>query len=205
MVPLLVSHEVFDCVLKLRLDYLGLEISVVFLFGPKNKFFLLNEFILIVFVNLQKLFVHNLLGRPHVLSFVVIELYQQRVQVLALEVYVECVPLAVQAVVVEELRLVGVVFLWVCHRHRHHRGANRALHQPLTLVLLRLRFLHREHVVAVLTVEILDLILEAEPAQAFLAFETDVHFFFDKLSSATALVVHIGSSEFRQPVHIFSI
>ena len=62
MVPLLVSHEVVNCVLELRLDYFGLEISVVFLFRPKNKFFLLNEFILIIFVNLQKLFVHNLLG-----------------------------------------------------------------------------------------------------------------------------------------------
>ena len=117
----------------------------------------------------------------------------------------EGVPLAVQAVVVEELRLVRVVFLWVCHGHRHHGGANRALDQPLTLVLLRLRLLHRKHIVAVLTVEIIDLLLEAEPAQAFLALETDVHLLFDKLPSTTALVVHIGSPEFCKPVHIFSI
>jgi hypothetical protein len=52
-----------------------------------------------------------------ILSFVVVELDQQRVQVLSFEIDLKGVPLAMQTVVMEELGFVWIVFLWVCHSH----------------------------------------------------------------------------------------
>ena len=203
LLGLLIPHEVFPLILIDRLDDFWLKVSIIFLFRPQNEFLLLNELVLIVFVNFKKLFVHNLLRRSKILSFVVVELYQQRVQVLSFEINLKSVPLAMQTVVMEELGLVGIILLWVCHCHWHHRGTNRALHQPLTLVFLGLRFLYGQNIVAVFAVKVLDLFLEAKPAKALLAFEAAVHLFLNKLPVAPALVVDIWRSEFGKSIHIY--
>ena len=76
--------------------------------------------ILVVLVNLKQLFVHDLLWRSKILAFVIIELDEKGVQILSLKVDMQCIPLAMQAVVVEELGPVGVVPFGLGHHHGQH-------------------------------------------------------------------------------------
>ena len=76
--------------------------------------------VLVVLVNLKKLFVHDLLWRSKILAFVIIELDEQRVQILSLKINVQGIPLAMQAIVVEELCPVGVVPFLLSHHHGQH-------------------------------------------------------------------------------------
>ena len=142
-----------------RFYHLGLEIGNGLLSRSENEFLLFDVLVLIVLVNFEKLLVHDLLGRSKILAFVIIELYEQRIQILSFEVDVQGVPLAMQAIVVEELGPVGVVSLWLSHHHRQHRNANWALQKPLAFVLLRLGLSDCEHITAKFAVEIIDLLL----------------------------------------------
>jgi hypothetical protein len=83
--------------------------------------------ILIVLVNFEKFLIHDLLWRSQILAFVVIELDEQRVKIFSLEINVQGIPLAMQAVVVKELGPVWIVPFGLSHHHCQHRYADWAL------------------------------------------------------------------------------
>lgn len=147
--------------------------------------------VLVVFVNFKKLFVHNLLRRAQELTFVIVKLYQQVIQTLPLEIDMHRVPLTVETIVVIVLRFGRVVLLWMRHSQTQHADANRALQESLAFVLLTLRFTYLKHIIAELAVEVLYFFLHTESTEAFLAFEAEIHLFFDKLAPAPAPVMDI--------------
>lgn len=127
---------------------------------------------MVIFVDLQKLFIENLLWTPQVPSFVVVELYEETVEIVTLEVDVKRVPLAMRAVVVEEALAIWVISRSLRHCHLHRTGAYWTLKQSLTLIFLRLRLVDGEDIIAELAVEVVDLFLEAEAAEPLLALDT---------------------------------
>ena len=147
--------------------------------------------VLVVFVNFKKLFVHNLLRRAQKLTFVIVKLYQQVIQTLPLEIDMHRVPLAVETIVVIVLRFGRIVLLRMRHSQTQHANANRALQESLALVLLTLRFAYLQHIIAELAVEVLYFFLHTESTKTFLAFEAEIHLFFDKLTAASTPVMDI--------------
>jgi len=111
---------------------------------------------LIKFIDLKKFFVHNLLRTSQISPFIIVKFDEQTVQIVSFEVNMKCVPLTVQAVVMKISGPVGVFSLWLCHCHAHSTCAYWALQKALTLVLLRLRFIHCQHIIAKLAVEVVD-------------------------------------------------
>ena len=116
---LIVSIEVFHGVLNRPLRNLRLQVRYGLLPAPEHHFLEFDMLFLIVFVNFEQLFVENLLGTPQVPPLIVIELYQQTVQIVAFEIDMKCVPLAVRAVVMEESLAVGIITRRLRHRHLH--------------------------------------------------------------------------------------
>ena len=98
---------------------------------------------------------------------------------------------------------VGIVSGGLCHRHTHCAGANWALKQALTLVLLGLSLVDCEHIVAELAIEIVDLLLQAKSAQPLRALDAQIHLLEDKLAAEPALVVHEWGPELGYPPHLF--
>lgn len=115
--------------------------------------------VLVVLIDLQKLLVHDLLGRHEVLSLVIIELNEQRVEILSFEIDGQCVPLAMRTVVVEEFGLVRIISLGLCHHHAHYTCANRTLQKPLAFEFLRLGFSDLQLIITKLAIEALDVFL----------------------------------------------
>ena len=147
--------------------------------------------ILVVFVNFKKLFVHDLLRRAQELTFVIVKLYKQVIETLALEIDMHRVPLTVETIVVIVLCFGRVVLLWMRHRQTQHANANRALKESLAFVLLTLRFAYLKHIIAELAVEVLYFFLHTESTEAFLAFKAQIHLFFDKLTTTPTPVMDI--------------
>ena len=172
------------------------------LFTSKHVLFHFDVLILVVFVDFKQLLVHYLLRRAQKLSLVIVELDEQVVETLTLEINVHGVPLAVQTIVVIVLRFGRIVLLWMRHGQTQDTHANRALEQSLAFVLLTLRFAYLEHIIAELAVEVLYLFLHAKSTEAFLAFETQIHLFFDKLASTSAPVMDVRGPELCEPVHL---
>tara|TARA_B110000285_G_C15019107_1_gene560595 strand:- start:125 stop:577 length:453 start_codon:yes stop_codon:yes gene_type:complete len=147
--------------------------------------------ILVVFVDFEQLLVHDLLRRAQKLAFVIVKLDEQVVKTLALEIDVHRVPLAVQTIVVIVLGFGGIVLLWMRHSQTQHANANRALQESLAFVLLTLCFAYLKHIIAELAVEVLYFFLHAETTETFLAFEAQIHLFFDKLTATSTPVMDI--------------
>jgi len=132
-----------------------------------------------------------LLRRAQELTFVIVELDEQVVETLTLEIDVHRVPLAVQTIVVVVLCFGRVVLLWMRHSQTQHANANRALEESLAFVLLTLCLAYLQHIVAELAVEVLYFFLHTESTEAFLAFEAQIHLFFDKLTATSTPVVDV--------------
>ena len=115
--------------------------------------------VLVVLIDLQKLLVHDLLGRHEVLPLVIIELNEQRVEILSFEIDGQCVPLAMRTVVVEEFGLVRIISLGLCHHHAHYTCANWTLQKPLAFEFLRLGFSDLQLIITKLAIEALDVFL----------------------------------------------
>lgn len=188
---LLISEKVIPQVFHRPLISRWYQIRNSLLFTSEHVLFHFDVLVLVVFVNLKKLFVHDLLRRAQELAFVIVKLYQQVIQALALEIDMHRVPLTMEAIVVIVLRFGRIVLLWMRHSQTQHANANRALEESLALVLLTLRFAYLEHIIAELAVEVLYFFLHTESAEAFLAFEAEIHLFFDKLAPTPTLVMDI--------------
>ena len=107
-----------------------------------------------------------------------------------------------RAIVVEGLSLVRIIPLGLYHLHAQDTSADWALEESLALILLRLRLGHSQRIIAELAIEVLDVLLHAEPTVAFLALGAEVHLFLYVLPVALAFVVHIRRAIFCQTVHI---
>jgi hypothetical protein len=110
--------------------------------------------------------------------------------------------LAVGAAVVKEFGFCWVISSGLSHVHAQCTHADRALQESLTLEFLRLRLIWIEHIVTEFAIEIVDFFLEAESAERLGALQASVHFLKHELTSTATVVVHKGSSELCESVHL---
>lgn len=131
-----------------------------------------------------------MLRAAEVPPLVIIELNEQTVEVVALEVDVEGVPLTVGAVVVEESLAIRIISRCLSHGHLHRTCAYWALQQPLTLILLRLRLINSQHIVAKLAIKVVDFLFQTESTQSLLTLHAKVHLLENELAVTAAFVVN---------------
>ena len=179
---LLVSEKVLPKVFHRPLISRWYQIRNSLLFTSEHVLLHFDMLILVVFINFKQLLVHDLLRRAQELTFVIVKLYKQVIETLALEIDMHRVPLTVETIVVIVLRFGRVVLLWMRHSQTQHADANRALQESLAFVLLTLGFAYLKHIIAELAVEVLYFFLHTESTEAFLAFKAQIHLFFDKLA-----------------------
>ena len=117
----------------------------------------------------------------------------------------QCVPVTMQAVVMEILCPFDIVLLGVCDGHAHDTCANGTLQKSLAFELLALSFSDSQHIVAKLAVEVFNLLFQTESAFAFATLNTEIHFFENKLSLAIAFVMHIGCSILCESPHLIYV